>query len=424
MGGWRGGAWRLPLVVVALLTWLAGCGGDATITGPPGFVAGYPRIERVGALTFVVAIRLDVPGAVDLVAASTSEYPGCGECFEAMGVQCVDSCFGQCLVACLMAQNATNATTAPKPYFRRTIELPNPGRETRVLIRGAYNLQRPDLSGAYGDFVVYPNTTYSVAVAPRNSSAYLNQPGDDDTAVVHVTTAAAVSSDASLARLGSTNSTALTPAFDNSSSPSTWSYETSVADDVDAAPETRARSRAASPTAMATSHPSPSSLSLSSFSSSSERGTTALGRAEEEEVFPDDDPPSPSFLPTATPPRWTIVADVDAPCDPHERRDWSISAVVRTDLTHGGVHETDLVTAFLAAPPRPCGRDRNLDPSLEAAAEDRDDVSFEDDEDAGVSSADDDEDGLLCREARVVVPVPAEKSRRKSPAFRVKMWGV
>ena len=234
MGGWRGGAWRLPLVVVALLTWLAGCGGDAAITGPPGFVAGYPRIERVGALTFVVAIRLDVPGAVDLVAASTSEYPGCGECFEAMGVQCVDSCFGQCLVACLIAQNATNATTAPKPYFRRTIELPNPGRETRVLIRGAYNLQRPDLSGTYGDFVVYPNTTYSVAVAPRNSSAYLNQPGDDDTAMVHVTTAAAVSSDASLARLGSTNSTALTPAFDNSSSPSTWSYETSVADDVDA----------------------------------------------------------------------------------------------------------------------------------------------------------------------------------------------
>lgn len=234
MGGWRGGAWRLPLVVVALLTWLAGCGGDAAITGPPGFVAGYPRIERVGALTFVVAIRLDVPGAVDLVAASASEYPGCGECFEAMGVQCVDSCFGQCLVACLIAQNATNATTAPKPYFRRTIELPNPGRETRVLIRGAYNLQRPDLSGTYGDFVVYPNTTYSVAVAPRNSSAYLNQPGDDDTAVVHVTTAAAVSSDASLARLGSTNSTALTPAFDNSSSPSTWSYETSVADDVDA----------------------------------------------------------------------------------------------------------------------------------------------------------------------------------------------
>ena len=213
MGGWRGGAWRLPLVVVALLTWLAGCGGDATITGPPGFVAGYPRIERVGALTFVVAIRLDVPGAVDLVAASASEYPGCGECFEAMGVQCVDSCFGQCLVACLIAQNATNATTAPKPYFRRTIELPNPGRETRVLIRGAYNLQRPDLSGTYGDFVVYPNTTYSVAVAPRNSSAYLNQPGDDDTAVVHVTTAAAVSSDASLARLGSTNSTALTPDF-------------------------------------------------------------------------------------------------------------------------------------------------------------------------------------------------------------------
>ena len=223
MGGWRGGAWRLPLVVVALLTWLAGCGGDATITGPPGFVAGYPRIERVGALTFVVAIRLDVPGAVDLVAASASEYPGCGECFEAMGVQCVDNCFGQCLVACLIAQNATNATTAPKPYFRRTIELPNPGRETRVLIRGAYNLQRPDLSGTYGDFVVYPNTTYSVAVAPRNSSAYVNQPGDDDTAVVHVTTAAAVSSDASLARLGSSNSTALTPAFDNSSSPSTWS---------------------------------------------------------------------------------------------------------------------------------------------------------------------------------------------------------
>ena len=78
MGGWRGGAWRLPLVVVALLTWLAGCGGDATITGPPGFVAGYPRIERVGALTFVVAIRLDVPGAVDLVAATEKIDPSGG----------------------------------------------------------------------------------------------------------------------------------------------------------------------------------------------------------------------------------------------------------------------------------------------------------------------------------------------------------
>ena len=91
-----GVAWRLPLVVVALLAWLGGCGGDAAnITGPPGFVAGYPRIERVGALTFVVAIRLDVPGAVDVVAASASEYPGCGECFEAMGVQCVDGCLGR-----------------------------------------------------------------------------------------------------------------------------------------------------------------------------------------------------------------------------------------------------------------------------------------------------------------------------------------
>ena len=230
-----GVAWRLPLVVVALLAWLGGCGGDAAnITGPPGFVAGYPRIERVGALTFVVAIRLDVPGAVDVVAASASEYPGCGECFEAMGVQCVDGCLGRCLEECLAAQNATNATAPPKPYFRRTIELPNAGRETRVLVRGAYNMQRPELSGTYGDFVVYPNTTYSVAVAPRNSSSYLNQPGDDEAAVVNVTTAAAVSSDASLARLGSTNSSALSPAFDNTSSPSTWSYETRVADDVDA----------------------------------------------------------------------------------------------------------------------------------------------------------------------------------------------
>ena len=140
--------------------------------------------------------------------------------------------FGQCLVACLMAQNATNATTAPKPYFRRTIEVPN--REGDSGADQGRLQSAGDLSGTYGDFVVYPNTTYSVAVAPRNSAAYLNQPGDDDTAVVHVTTAAAVSSDASLARLGSTNSTALTPAFDNSSSPSTWSYETSVADDVDA----------------------------------------------------------------------------------------------------------------------------------------------------------------------------------------------
>ena len=210
--------------------------------------------------------------------------------------------------------------------------------------------------------------------------------------------------------------------------------EDDLADDVDAPPETRetrAGSRAASPTA--TLPISPSSLSLSSFSSSSERGTTALARAEdeeeEEEVFPrDDDPPSPSFLPTATPPRWNIVDDVDAPCDPRERRDWCISAVVRGDLAHGGVDETDLVTAFLAAPPRPCGWDRNLDPNVEAAAAEDRDASFEDDEDAGASSADD-EDGLLCREARVVVPVPAnEKSRlarrrRQSRPFRLRMWG-
>ena len=202
--------------------------------------------------------------------------------------------------------------------------------------------------------------------------------------------------------------------------------EDDLADDADAAPETRARPRAATPTAKF--HASPSSPSLSSFSSSSERGTTALARAEET-VFPDDDPPSPSFLPTATPPRWNIVADVDAPCDPHERVDWSISAVVREDVTHGGVEETDLVTAFLAAPPRPCGRDRNLDPNVEAS-EDRDDASFEDDEDRD-ASFEDDEDGLLCREEAVpvVVPAPGEKSksrlarRRASPPFRLKMWG-
>ena len=87
------------------------------------------------------------------------------------------------------------------------------------------------------------------------------------------------------------------------------------------------------------------------------------------------------------------------------------------------------MTAFLAAPPRPCGRDRNLDPNVEAS-EDRDDASFEDDEDRD-ASFEDDEDGLLCREEAVpvVVPAPGEKSksrlarRRASPPFRLKMWG-
>ena len=64
-------------------------------------------------------------------------------------------------------------------------------------MRGAYNLQRPERSGAYGDFVVYPGATYVVAAAPRDDDG-----GTAQVTALEVVTAASVSSDASLARFG------------------------------------------------------------------------------------------------------------------------------------------------------------------------------------------------------------------------------
>ena len=60
-----------------------------------------------------------------------------------------------------------------------------------------YNLQRPERSGAYGDFVVYPGATYVVAAAPRDDDG-----GTAQVTALEVVTAASVSSDASLARFG------------------------------------------------------------------------------------------------------------------------------------------------------------------------------------------------------------------------------
>ena len=42
---------------------------------------------------------------------------------------------------------------------------------------GAYNAQRPELSGTYNDFVVYPGMRYVVVVAPQDRAAYTVQVG-------------------------------------------------------------------------------------------------------------------------------------------------------------------------------------------------------------------------------------------------------
>ena len=167
-------------------------------------------------------------------------------------------------------------------------------------------------------------------------------------------------------------------------------------------------------------------LALSSSSSSSfeeERGTTRGAGA--------DDPPSPSF---AAPERWNVVTDIDAPADIHEPNDWCISAVVRGDLTHAGAEETDLVTAFLAAPPRGCGRDVDFDPDPH---DDDPFDPFSDDEEVVVSLSDDDEEGITCRErtlhaaagstpaaniTKLAAGRKSRRSRRQSP-FTLRMWG-
>ncbi len=172
--------WCLALSV--FLARVAGCDGDA-----PTLSA---RVERVGALTFVVAMNVSAPGEVDIVATRASEYPDWASASAPPSL--AD------LRAAVAPGGAISTATDPPPaYFRRTVKVPAANRETRVLVRGAYNLQRPERSGAYGDFVVYPGASYVVAAAPKDDGN-----GTAQVTALDVITAATVSSDASLARFG------------------------------------------------------------------------------------------------------------------------------------------------------------------------------------------------------------------------------
>jgi len=172
--------WCLALSV--FLARVAGCDGDA-----PTLSA---RVERVGALTFVVAMNVSAPGEVDIVATRASEYPDWASASAPPSL--AD------LRAAVAPGGAISTATDPPPaYFRRTVKVPAANRETRVLVRGAYNLQRPERSGAYGDFVVYPGASYVVAAAPKDDGN-----GTAQVTALDVVTAATVSSDASLARFG------------------------------------------------------------------------------------------------------------------------------------------------------------------------------------------------------------------------------
>lgn len=172
--------WCLALLV--FLARVAGCDGDA-----PTLSA---RVERVGALTFVVAMNVSASGEVDIVATRASEYPDWAS--ASVPPSLVD------LRAAVAPGGAISTATDPPPaYFRRTVRVPAANRETRALVHGAYNLQRPERSGAYGDFVVYPGASYVVAAAPRDDDG-----GTAQVTALEVVTAASVSSDASLARFG------------------------------------------------------------------------------------------------------------------------------------------------------------------------------------------------------------------------------
>ena len=107
---------------------------------------------------------------------------------------------------------------------------------------------------------------------------------------------------------------------------------------------------------------------------------------------------------------------------------------MRGDLTHAGAEETDLVTAFLAAPPRGCGRDVDFDPDPH---DDDPFDPFSDDEEVVVSLSDDDEEGITCRErtlhaaagstpaaniTKLAAGRKSRRSRRQSP-FTLRMWG-
>ena len=172
--------WCLALLV--FLARVAGCDGDA-----PTLSA---RVERVGALTFVVAMNVSAPGEVDIVATRASEYPDWGSASAPPSL-------ADLRAAVALGGAISTATDPPPAYFRRTVRVPAANLETRVLVRGAYNLQRPERSGAYGDFVVYPGSAYVVAAAARDDAD-----GTAQVTALEAVTAASVSSDASLARFG------------------------------------------------------------------------------------------------------------------------------------------------------------------------------------------------------------------------------
>lgn len=169
------------LALVTLLARLGVCDGDAPVLSA--------RVERIGAMTFVVALNLSAAGEVDIVTTRASEYTDWAS--AATPPTLAE------LRAAVLPGGAISSDLSPPAYFRRTVRVPTSTLETRVLVDGAYNLQRPELSGAYGDFVVYPNETYVVSVAPRD-----DHDGVANVTALEVTTASAVSSSASLAEFG------------------------------------------------------------------------------------------------------------------------------------------------------------------------------------------------------------------------------
>ena len=214
--GW-GGTWRALLIVLSLLARLTGCEGDVDLD---------VRVERVGALSFVVALNMTRAGAVDVVATRLSDYPSWGS-----GAS--PPTLAQVRAASADGGAIPDAPAAAPPHYRKTVQMPVAGRQTRLLVKGAYNLQRPERSASYGEFVVWPDTTYVIVAAPLDDPSGASQPSDASVAVAVAATADAVSSDASLAQLGVVEADAFEPTFEPGPSAERVSYDVSVPCDVE-----------------------------------------------------------------------------------------------------------------------------------------------------------------------------------------------
>ena len=214
--GW-GGTWRALLIALFLLARLAGCEGDVDLD---------VRVERVGALSFVVALNMSRAGAVDVVATRLSDHPSWGS-----GAS--PPTLSQVRAAAADGGAIPDAPAAAPPHYRKTVQMPVAGRQTRLLVKGAYNLQRPERSASYGEFVVWPNATYIIVAAPLDDPSGASQPSDASVAVAVAATADAVSSDASLARLGVVEADAFEPTFEPGPNAHRASYEVSVPCDVE-----------------------------------------------------------------------------------------------------------------------------------------------------------------------------------------------